>query len=458
MKMQIKTLFQINSKSQILFASALLIASLICTDAQGATRTVSNTDDSGPGSLRDTIATADPGDEIQFSVSGVISINSTLSINKELTITGGGNVTISGPKNVLFRIDGITITRVFTISNETLVTLNGLTITNGLANQGGGINNTAILTINDCIVSGNLATASGGGIYNGSAGTLTINNSTVKNNHSGDVVVGYGINVSPFGGGITNLGQLAVNDSTISGNTTAVGGGGIYNTSSMTLSNSTISGNQAAGDDGGGISHTGQSLIVRNSTITNNSSGAGDGGGISNSGSGITSITSTIIAGNSDANGAPDAYGTYTSGGYNLIGQFTTTASTTGFTETSDQVGTAQAPLDPKLVSLANNGGSTLTHALTLTSPAIDKGSNPQSLLKDQCGNVRVSGNAADVGAFEYQTSNRPFPAPACSLTKVSGGTGDGPTVEGFRMIRDKMALRNYLGTELYRRYHGLAR
>ncbi len=56
----------------------------------GATLMVTNTNDSGPGSLRDNIATAASGDVIQFSVTGTIELASTLSI-------GATNLTISGP-------------------------------------------------------------------------------------------------------------------------------------------------------------------------------------------------------------------------------------------------------------------------------------------------------------------------------------------------------------------------
>jgi hypothetical protein len=54
------------------------------------TYTVSNTNDSGPGSLRAALASAANGDTINFSVTGTITLNSA-----ELVI--GTNVTINGP-------------------------------------------------------------------------------------------------------------------------------------------------------------------------------------------------------------------------------------------------------------------------------------------------------------------------------------------------------------------------
>src|SRR5581483_10746624 len=56
-----------------------------------ATITVTNTNDSGAGSLRQAIADAMPGDTINFSVTGAITLTSgALGITKNLTIQGPG--------------------------------------------------------------------------------------------------------------------------------------------------------------------------------------------------------------------------------------------------------------------------------------------------------------------------------------------------------------------------------
>src|SRR5205807_4185167 len=56
---------------------------------------------------------------------------------------------------------------------------------------------------------------------------------------------------------------------------------------------------------------------------------------------------------------------------------------------------------------LANNGGPTQTIALQATSPLVNRGSNPANLTTDQrgAGFARVVGAAADIGAFEVQSS-----------------------------------------------------
>ncbi len=51
---------------------------------------------------------------------------------------------------------------------------------------------------------------------------------------------------------------------------------------------------------------------------------------------------------------------------------------------------------------LADNGGSTKTHALADDSIAIDAGNNEAGLDFDQRGEARVIGAAADIGAFEW--------------------------------------------------------
>ena len=60
---------------------------------------------------------------------------------------------------------------------------------------------------------------------------------------------------------------------------------------------------------------------------------------------------------------------------------------------------------DPRLATLAQNGGHSRTHALLDDSPAINAGSNEDGLAFDQRGPafVRTYGSAPDMGAFEFQ-------------------------------------------------------
>src|SRR5712692_8488258 len=269
-------------------------ATLLSTSAASAdTITVVNTNDSGPGSLRQALADANDGDTINF--------DSSLN-GQKITLTSGQlnvdkDVTISGPGANNLAVDGNAQSRVFYVNPGKTVTIDGLTVANG---YGGGIsNNDGFALVSNCTISGN----SGGGISNtafNSDATLTITNSTISGNS---------------GGGISNTGfnsdaTLTVTNCTISGNS----GGGISTgaagstggVSTVSVSNSTISGN-AAGDGGGiynsgGFAHGVAELSVNNSTISGNSA-TGNGGGISNQpvqgGSATLTITNSTVSGNS---------------------------------------------------------------------------------------------------------------------------------------------------------------
>src|SRR5262245_19327539 len=153
-----------------------------------STFTVQNLNDSGPGSLRAAITSANAhpnADLIKFAngLAGTIHLASQLSITEDLTINGPGasNVTVSG---------GDTI-RVFSISGGTTdVTLARLTIAHGQAVQGAGIDNTGNLTVSHCNFSDNLAvggigvTALGGAIFNETGGTLGVIQSTFTGNQA----------------------------------------------------------------------------------------------------------------------------------------------------------------------------------------------------------------------------------------------------------------------------------
>src|SRR5712675_1999149 len=195
---------------------------------------VTNTDDSGPGSLRDALAAAVDGDIIDATgISGTILLTSG-----ELQITHA--ITINGPGAGSLSIDGNATFRVF--DNLTSgVSISGFSITNGSApgDNGGGIfsegGDSATLRLSDCIVSGNSA---------------------------------------DFGGGIFNLnGALTVNNCTISGNEAAFSGGGIVSSGSgaaatLTITNSTISDNSATANDGG-VYNQGNAQFQIGSTVLN---------------------------------------------------------------------------------------------------------------------------------------------------------------------------------------------
>lgn len=75
--------------------------------------------------------------------------------------------------------------------------------------------------------------------------------------------------------------------------------------------------------------------------------------------------------------------------------------------ENGNLVGTRGAAIDPILGSLADNGGTTLTHAVHIGSPVIDMAAVDHEF--DQIGRPRDMGTAPDIGAFEFDP-NEMFP------------------------------------------------
>ncbi len=154
----------------------------------------------------------------------------------------GGNLSIVNVSHAAVTVDGNHLDRVFDI-NPTFnpasptapftVTLQGFTITNGVASpgdgaagSGGGIRDqgNASLVLNNMVVTNNLATADGGGISMENTVSepwkLTVNASTISNNHAGDA--GGGIETDGSGKVFVNAGTV------ITGNTCVNQGAGIW--------------------------------------------------------------------------------------------------------------------------------------------------------------------------------------------------------------------------------------
>src|SRR5262249_4510133 len=342
-------------------AICLTLACALTIFAHPTTIIVSNTNDNGPGSLRQALATANDGDTIDATgISGVIMLTTG-----ELLVST--SVTINGAGADLLAVDGNMISRAFRIpSSGENVSISGLTIRNGhTGTTGGGIDNenNATVTINSCTISSNSA-GLGGGIFNG--GTLTIASSTVSGNSAST------------GGGTYNDGggTLIVTNSTFSGNAATPSGGGIFNIRTTVLINSTFSVNSAG--FGGGVYNLGAVQI--GDTILN-----------------MSAISSS---------------GTVTSLGYNLSSD-----NGGGFLNgPGDQINT-----DAFLGPVQNNGGPTFTHELLPGSPAIDTG-DPNFApppFNDQRGPGfnRVVNGRIDKGSFEVQTGGTPTPTPTPTAT-----------------------------------------
>ena len=357
---------------------------------------VSNTGDSGPGSLRQAILDANSqggAETITFDPTAFASAQTITLTSGQLELSDTtGTETITGPAAGV-TVSGGGNSRVFQVDTGVTASISGLTITGGsvTGQHGGGVYNVGgNLTLNNVTISGNYDGSSGGGglgVYNG---TTTLTNCTVSGNKS----VGKGGGLGVYSG------TTSLTNCTLYGNSATGGlgyGGGLWAKGTTTVTDCTVSGNIAS-ETGGGIQ-------------------VGNGG--------TMTIGNTIVAGNNAPNG-PDAYqvtGVFVSAGNNLIGD---TNGSSGWAS-SDLTGTIAAPLNPLLAPLGEYGGPTQTMALLPGSPAIDAGDNaliPASVTTDQRGSDRVVNGTVDIGAFESsgftiavtsgggQTASGAFPAP----------------------------------------------
>jgi hypothetical protein len=77
-------------------AIRVLLFCAVVIHLQATTITITNTNDSGPGSLRQALTDANDGDTINFAVTGTIDLtNGELLVNKNVSITGPGSATLA---------------------------------------------------------------------------------------------------------------------------------------------------------------------------------------------------------------------------------------------------------------------------------------------------------------------------------------------------------------------------
>ena len=311
--------------------------------ADAATFTVTNDADSGAGSLRQAITSANAAadaDTVTFApgITGAILLTSG-----EINITAP--VTIQGPGADDLAIDGDDNDRVFEIDGSGVsgtripVTISGLTLRGGDGGSGGAVyGQYTDFTLASSVVSGNYASSEGGGLYLDSA-VVTITDSEISGNRSsggGGAMYVDGDNdpATPATDTVTitdsvvrgnraggNAGALYVDDSTggavviarntIAGNFADGTGGGILfygHHGPSTISQSTISGNTADGDGGGFYFDSDYAtdpgaLTVENSTVAGNrSTDEGGGAYIANSDNESVRFINSTVAGNSAEN------------------------------------------------------------------------------------------------------------------------------------------------------------
>jgi CSLREA domain-containing protein len=392
------------SPSWIRFPLLLVTIALFCSFAyaQRAVLTVTTLADTDDGicdahcSLREAIAAANAFDTVIFARElrgGSIELTSPLIISRYLTIDGPNKRRITLKGNNTFRI----------LETRALVTLDGLIIRDGNEpnGNGGGILSAATLQLINCAVLNNSARR-GGGIYS-TFGTMYLTNSTLANNTA---------SAEDTAGGIDAVNtMLRINNSTISGNRNlaAVNGAGAIR---VIISN-----------PGGGSSIVNSTIAFNSTTATSTISA----GGLVTFGGGQSGLTNTILAKNTG--GKSDFFGSAVARNI-LIGiAYPGSGYVNGVN--GNIVGTVDAPVDPQIDPLTDNGGGLPTHALRPRSLAIDAGNNELAFgahggvqTVDQRGFNRFVNFTVDIGAFEDNSMALPALATVKGIVRTTDGRG----------------------------------
>jgi hypothetical protein len=357
---------------------------------------VTNCDDAGPGSLRDTVEAAVDGDTIDLS--GLTC--SRISLTTGAIVFGANSLAIDGPGENDLMIDGTLSGAVlYHLGSGTLLVEN-LSIGYGFKYRSdSGVTGSCVHTQGNAVMSNvrvttcNTVSASnypalGGAVWAG--GMVQLFNSQITMSEAHALGNGYA-----SGGGVYALGGLTAIYSTLSNNvalvehdTPSFGGGAFARGSSLVLG-STVSGNQAWRMGGLAFAdNTGLASNIINSTVSGNF--ANRIGGVF--GRGPLSIYNSTIAFNTShewTDGASHyfAAGVYISTSGNLNSTIisnnvntaapfdtadSTGASGAGWNGSNNNVMNCLLPCptdtsheDPGLQPLADNGGVTKTHVPT---------------------------------------------------------------------------------------------
>lgn len=353
-----------------------------------------------------------------------------------------GNVTINGNGATIARstAGGIPTFRLFIVDDTRTLTLNSLTLRNGVApgttsatpHGGGAVLNRGQLFVNGVTFINNTAPnpsgTGGGALDNHDSGQMTVNASTFISNSAiqGGAIEDEGTCPGAFlavtnstftGNSTTNFGGGAIENQPIMGSVSctqqaggghdtiaadtfisnqAIEGGAIANGGTMSVANSTLYGNttNSSANGGGGIQNYGN-LTLSWSTLDANSSPFGSNVHTAAPPSSsdilvpVTTVSSTIVA--NGGGGGTNCSGAYpiTDGGHNLDSGVSCLFSNNALNSTN-----------PDLAGLQWNGASTETMLPLAGSPVIDAAGSC-SAISDQRGWARPQGSACDIGAVE---------------------------------------------------------
>jgi hypothetical protein len=414
-----------------------------------ATRTVTNCNNSGSGSLRAAAALALSGDTIDLSRLSCTRITLASEV-----LLPQSDIRLLGRDRLALTLHGDHVTRVLHHTGSGTLSVERLSVSYGVVTgervSGGCIESTGNVTLRQsrahhCLADANtgaVPVALGGAIH--ATGFVLLDRSSVFENQARAIAEadGGGVdsgsrttllhsqvynNSADLGGGVLAENGFRMVYSILQGNLASEEGGGAYAQGNVEVTKSTVSGNQS-NDSGGGIAfHQGSVInamaVIADSTISGNTADrvsalafVSTGGSIYNStitanhetttdtcwgavySSGLRMESTVASANTCDAANGPRDLGDLASqpavvtGSHDLVGSSSLSMpADTLFSDT------------PGLGPLALNGGPTRTHAVLSGSLLIDRGNNVLNRIYDQRGEpfARVRGPAADIGAFE---------------------------------------------------------
>ena len=280
--------------------------------AHALTYTVTNTANSGAGSLRQAVldANANPGaDIIAFgpAVTGKITLASQIAITEA--------VTINGPGAKVLTVSGNNVTRVINIDDGNLVadspvTISGLTLADGYTgtcvpvqnlSSGGAIASKESLTLTNVVIRDSFASSNGGGLSFGPTQAnqaLTITGGDIYNNRAGcsnatTGASGGALNVAVDGSAAPTVSATVLIQGTHVTNNSAVrhaGGLRLFTPGSITLKNVTLTGNSATNLGGGVFVTYGSGIPMPSVTVDSSLIAANYAGNSSLGGGGLSAF------------------------------------------------------------------------------------------------------------------------------------------------------------------------
>lgn len=406
----------------VLFIAIAATASIAPT-AQAATLTVTNLADSGTGSLRAAIASANAttgADTIQFQpgLTGTITLTTgELHVTDSLTLVGPGASRIT--------VDANGASRVFHLDSANpenkSYTLSGLTVTGGSTGAGAGNDSGGGLffelaasssarppiALSNMAFAGNHAARNGGGV-SVSGANLSVTNVAITGNQ---VTGGF----QPAGGGLFfNRGQVRIERSRIVGNNADLSAGGIYLSSpgvSAVMVDTLVQDNTATLSGGGMVGSTMSSLsISRSAFIDNAVTSQTEGGGlyfvgVTDAGSAENVIENSTFSGNISQHQSGRGSALAIAGG-----NMTVRNSTFAFNKTSPD--TAPGTNAGGALWVANGGSTKVTVQSTLfTGNTHGNASLPSDLTRLTGGTVQSTLNV-DHSLFEVMPAIGVITAP----------------------------------------------